>query len=198
MVCLLVWNAISIIYLMYVYINKCYKTLAEQAWGRSWRNGYRGFLSDHLWEPDCMCPWAGISSGALQGVPGYLGQFFLVLRAWSVSFDLPWFQPLLLKPLFILFLCLLLRLRCQGPRGWEPVSLSRQSAHPNAQTPFLGRGTPKSRPWDKGLGPSNLLWRWLQEALAGECRRRHGEEANSRNASASCGQLGPVLLQTLD
>lgn len=38
--------------------------------------------------------WAGISSGALQGVLAYLGKFSLVLRAWSVSFDLPWFQPL--------------------------------------------------------------------------------------------------------
>lgn len=198
MVCLLVWNAISITYLLYVYINKCYKALTEQAWGRSWRNGYRGFLSRFpLWFLGCAL-----------GLAFPLGPCRLSMGTWGNSswssgcgrcpLIYPGFSHFFSKSLFILFLCLLLRLRCQGPRGWEPVSLSRQSAHPNAQIPFLGRGTLKSRPWDKGLGPSNLLWRWFQEALASECRIRQGEEANSRNISASCGQLGPVLLQTSD
>lgn len=149
--------------------------------------------------PTCSSLRPGLH--VLAGLAFPLGPCRVSLRTWGSS---PWssghgqcpliypgFSLFMSKPLSIFFLCLLSRLRCQRARGWEPVSLSVQSTHPNAQTPFLGLGSPNNRPWDKGLGPSNLLWRWFPEVLAGECRGRCGEEANQQEHEWLLWAAGP-------
>lgn len=128
------------------------------------RNGCRGFLPDHLWDPDCVCQlawhflWglAGLPSecpcipgAVLPGPQGMVGVLWFTLVSASSS------PNHYLSSSFVFFL----GLDANVPEGENQFLFLYNVPTPMHKPLFLGLGSPNSRPWDKGLGPSNLLWR---------------------------------------
>lgn len=160
----LIWNAIIIVYLVYIYKYIWYKTpwrlwnqLGQRANKCLWGFHTQLSLRIRMHIPTGLPSPLGLCRVS---VPAHLSWFFLVLRAWSV---VPGFilasassspNHYQLSPFIFFFSGFDFKV-AESQR----VFLPPQCNHPSAQSYLIRLGFSNSRCWDKDLDTSNLSWR---------------------------------------
>lgn len=195
MLFLLIWNAISIVYLIfniclhkYTLWSSCRANLRQKSQKWLQRFPIRSSLRVGLHVPAGLafppgpCRVALWAPGpVLPGPQGMVSVLWLILVSASSSPN--HYQ----SSSFVCFLGLDVKVPegCGGSHLPTPM-----------HKPLILEGASLiAGPERKAWAPV-IYWRWFQEALAGECRVGCGEEACSRNISGCCGQQDPLLLGT--